>query len=104
MAVVPLAYCLLERLPARAAILRYVGIVSGFAWPYICMYVLGWIDAAPLMTSLRGGYFVAEILVIPLMGFAALAGLSCASLFNRVGAITSVSDLAGILRSAPKKE
>jgi hypothetical protein len=102
--VVPLAYALLERLPARATVLRYLGIVSAFGWPYICVYVLRWVDAAALLNALRGDPFVAEILIVPLMGFSALAGLSCAMLFNRFGGIREAADVAAALRSTPKED
>jgi hypothetical protein len=102
--VVPIAYRLLDQLPARPTALRYIGMLTGLAWPHLCVQFWGGLVRDSLNTSWRGGDLTADFVLIPLMAFSALGGLWCAKFFNRYGDIASISEVMACWRSAPGKD
>ena len=97
--IIPLAYHLLPHRPDGATFLRVIGLVTGFAAPYLCVLLWQRYDIESLIPYWRGDNIAGYLILIPFLVFGALAGISCAKFFARFGGISSIFDINAMVRA-----
>jgi hypothetical protein len=102
--VIPLAYHALGHRSNEATILRLIGLVIGFALPYLWVLVWRRYDMEGLIRYWRGEHIADNLVLIPYLAFGAVAGIWRAKFFVRLGNIPSIFDLNAVMRSTQTRD
>lgn len=86
------------------SILRLIGLVAGFASPYLWVLVWRHYDMEGLIRYWRGEHIADNLVLIPYLAFGAIAGIWCAKFFVRLGDLPSIFDLNAVMRSMQTRD